>query len=509
MKILNQKKCTSKMVLGIVPLLSSVSVLCIASSAHAQGFKKADEVLIKFAKTTEGRGGGPWVYETADNYNRGVITKIEVCHGRFIDSITPYYDNFEGTKLGGQGGACEFFNIPENQYIEQVIVWHGDWINAISFVTNGASRSADDPKIFGNKDGGVRKSIQDPNRGALRKIDGKFGSFLNQVKLSFGLPYRVANLVVRLDENKKDLDFAKPDTIDSVAGDRCDNWLNSSPRFKKTFTKTVSDSHTFSFNSNTKIGLSASFKVGLPIIADGKVTASVEQSFNFGTSDTSTTTNTVTQGYDFTVPDGKRVDAAFTAKSAEVNVPFSYDVIHFRNGDPDDIVQQKTYQGTYNGVLFTSSNTVLYDVDCKTGKRVIRTADSSSIDRPPNDDIAETKPKPKPPRADDPSEDTVTETQAIQPLPPESDSLTENLTYVSISNGGAFQLVEEDVWQELSQTGDARFTFDVYDRDEDCIYLLDRDRGVIIIIDVRRNKIGYAPDESTDPFDIYDITGIE
>ncbi len=507
MKLPIRKKRASKIALGIIPLLSGVSVFCIAGGAHAQGFQKADEILIKFSKTTEGRGGGPWVYETPDNFNRGVITKIEVCHGRFIDSITPYYDNFEGTKLGGPGGKCEFFNVPKNQYIDQVVVWRGDWINAISFVTSGASRDAKDPIIYGNKDGGVRTSVQDPNRGALRKIDGKFGAYLNQVKLSFGLPYRVANLRVRIDENQQDLDFAKPETIDSMSGDRCDNWLASAPRFNKNFTKTVSDSHTFSFNSNTKIGLSASFKVGLPVIADGKVTASVEQSFNFGTSDTTTTTNTVTQGYDFTVPDGKRVDAAFTAKSAEVNVPFSYDVIHFRNGDPDDIAQTRTYQGTYNGVLFTSSKTTLYDVDCKTGKRTIRTANSLSDDK--NTSNTES-PKPSDRPSDPPSDLGVADKPPVySPEPDTKDSLTENLTYVSISNGGAFQMVEEDVWQELSETGDARFTFDVYDRDEDCIYLLDRDRGVIIIIDVRRNKIGYAPNESTDPFDIYDITGIE
>jgi len=81
-----------------------------------------------------------------------------------------------------------------------------------------------------------------------------------------------------------------------------------------------------------------------------------------------------------------------------------------------------------------------------------------------------------------------------------------NVSYVSTTSGAAFKEVEDGLWQELSDTGTVRFNYEVIDIDEDCVYLLDIDRGILIELDLTRNVVGYAPDLDTEPFDLYTIS---
>jgi len=80
------------------------------------------------------------------------------------------------------------------------------------------------------------------------------------------------------------------------------------------------------------------------------------------------------------------------------------------------------------------------------------------------------------------------------------------VSYVSTTSGAAFKEVEDGLWQELSDTGTVRFNYEVIDIDEDCVYLLDIDRGILIELDLTRNVVGYSPDLDTEPFDLYTIS---
>ena len=121
--------------------------------------------------------------------------------------------------------------------------------------------------------------------------------------------------------------------------------------------------------------------------------------------------------------------------------------------------------------------------------------------------VPQPQPQPQPAPIAKPKPAPVTQTYvppADTPRPAEITPST--VSYVSTISGAAFQEVEDGLWQELSDTGTVRFNYEVIDLDEDCVYLLDIDRGIMIILDVTRNVVGYSPDLDTEPFDLYQIS---
>lgn len=550
-----------------IATLAASSVAMLSTPAFADEIQQGDEIEISYSEKTVGAGGNAWVTEKPQTVNRGIIDKIEVCHGRYINAVTVYYNGRRGTTFGGPGGNCDFFEVPKTTFINEVIVWRGDWINAIQFITEDGSSNSNQ---FGDPAGGARVPIQDPNGGSLRQVNGKSGDYVNQLELVFGLPYYVDDIDIKVDQPLKKIRFSNPKQIDVNIGNNCQNPLGTLD-FDNKFSKSATQSHSFTFSNTTGVELTTKFKVGAPIIAEGQVEVSASTAFTFETTEGAEETNTVEKSYKYSVPKGRRIDAAFMAKEAEVKLPFTYKLYHYRNGNKRDHLPPKTYTGVYEGVLIASAETKLYEVDCKTGERVqeIASVDDLTPQNPAPDAATEpsspvqtaavtggastisssTNLPSTPPTTDQgnaapassqPSNQTTTTATRpttpdvataahTPPVPTQTQTATRpagqsggvvssapyqnEVSCVYATNGSddtVFRMGDDGLWRELSaDESQVRFTFEEIGRDEDTVELFDINRGVFITLDIGRGQISYAPDADSESFDIYSITGSE
>ena len=443
-------------------LLSSCAILC-ASAATAEEIQKGDKIYFSHSQTTQGVGGGDWVIEDADKINLGEIDKIEVCSGNYVDSLSVFYNGNRGQLLGGSGGNCKFYDVPKTSFIREIIVWHGDWINGVQFIPDEGAPS----DVFGSSVGN-RVPISDPSGGALRQINGKFGIYLNQAEFKFGLPYYIDDLIIEVDKPIKEMRFSKPTQIDVNIGNNCANAAGEL-RFDTEFSKSATQTHSFVFSNTTGVELETKFKVGAPIIADGEVGISASTSFTFETTNGAEKTEAVKRSYTYAVPPNRRVDAAYIVKEATVDLPFRYNLYHYRNGNKSDHLPPKEYTGTYNGTLIASAETTLHEVDCRTGNRIQEYAST--------DDIPKTL----------------------------ESAGTSSFTWAAIPNGGGFKWAGDDTWYELSPTGDKAFTFEVLSQSDNEIRLRDVNRNILIVLDFARDKVRYASSPQGTPRDLYDI----
>lgn len=501
----------------------ALALLCATSTAAyaAPEIKQNEEVKLAEAKITVGdtTGGNAWVYEREDIWKQGIITGVQVCSGDAVNRIRVFYDGRPGTQFGGPGGTCaDIWKVPPKEYIQGVRVWSGAWMNKIQFITSGGQTSP----AWGGPGGNENEHYSNTG-GALRVIDGKSGSYINGLKLGFGYPYKVENFQYTGKPTEVPLPLKQlvSQTVDGCAASSGDT---SSALGSK---ETVEDEHTFSIGASATIGISTTLEAGIPDVASVGVTTSASLSVNLSESRTHRTTVEFSVDTPAAAEPGTKAEVTTRVKQARVTVPFTYDVVHYRNSE-DNEVSRRTYSGNYKGVRALSVETIRTSYDCKTGKPMTE-AQLEALRNPMPDTRQPTvvpptrRPAPDPaPRpvnvptpgpdytdyADDAFDDTSYDDTGYDDTgydaPSTSGTLTETLSFAMVSNGGMFDKVESGVWEEISADG-GTFTYDVIDRDADCIYLLDRNRGVLIVIDVTRNKIGYAPNQTTEPYDLYDI----
>lgn len=93
-----------------------------------------------------------------------------------------------------------------------------------------------------------------------------------------------------------------------------------------TYTLTRQDSQTFKFTEGLKIGAKASFKAGLPVLAEGKVEVSGEISFSAEQTLATTTTTTWQFAEKVTVKPLTAVQATGFLRFAEMDMPFTCNV---------------------------------------------------------------------------------------------------------------------------------------------------------------------------------------
>ncbi|MFN3211987.1 MAG: jacalin-like lectin [Henriciella sp.] len=454
--------------------------LCAAPAISQQSppeISEGDELVFSSTLTAgDTTGGGAWVNEKDVHWKRGIITAIEVCAGAYVNSITPYYNGMRGTTFGGAGGDCERWPVPADQYIQAVEVWSGAWMNKITFRTNKLQE-----KTFGGA-GGNRKVWEDPEGGSLRKIDGKYGDFINGLKLGFTYPYYIENFQYPLlSDTSKFEEFIKPrppERVDYQVVSACRDNPGSFAQQTVTVSVNEKETHSFSFGGSATIGLETEVMAGVPDIASATARTKAEFSVSFEE------TNAIEKDYGYQVElqgraeGGQKKAIVTTMKKADVSVPFTYDLIHYKQGRKNRIVSKQPYSGVYTGVRVAAVDTEQIAIDCDTDQPVIETPQGS------------TQTASTPPATNTPTE--------VTPY---------TVTTVTTSSGAVFQSNDDGYWNELSETGDARFTFEVLDRDDDCVFLIDVNRGVMIILNLTRNKVEYAPNADAEPFDLYDIVG--
>lgn len=479
----------------------ALAMLCAASVtafAKAPEIQEFEEVRLSGNKMIAGdaTGGGAWVAENEETWKSGIITGIQVCSGAYVNRIRVFYDNKPGTEFGGPGGVCSDVWKPlRSEYIQGVRVWSGAWMNKIQFITSGQNTS---PEYGG--DGGALKEYYSDTGGALRVIDGKYGAYMNGIKLGFSYPYFIENFKYT-GPPKNDSDQPLSEKLTQPL----DNCGSATANLNSTVAlgEKIIDSHTFSFGGSVTIGLSTTLEAGIPDVASVGVTSTSSLTVNLSKSDTKTTKVEFKVDAPAEAAPGTYAEVTTLVKKAKINVPFEYDVVHYE-GRKSKVINRKTYSGLYTGVRALSVEPTRIEFDCQT-KKPLTQAQLEAI-RNPN------SVKPRPVVLATPQPDYDTPTHNVEDgfddfeddAPSTSTNLTETLSFAMLSNNGIFERIESGVWEEISPEGNI-FTYDVYDRDEDCIYLLDRDRGVVIVIDVTRNIIGFAPDKDTPPFDLYDI----
>ncbi|WP_225902689.1 ETX/MTX2 family pore-forming toxin [Pseudanabaena sp. PCC 6802] len=90
-----------------------------------------------------------------------------------------------------------------------------------------------------------------------------------------------------------------------------------------TYSKTLTESFTFGFSEGLKVGASAKFKAGLPIIGEGEVSLDAEVSFTANQSWTQTESRTWSQSTKVTVPPHSDIKVTAFISQADINSKFT------------------------------------------------------------------------------------------------------------------------------------------------------------------------------------------
>ena len=113
------------------------------------------------------------------------IKGIKIRSGALIDQIAvKVFDGqqvMESEEYGGYGGSESFFDVPMGESIQHVIVYTGDVVDSLQFVTDRGTTS----QKFGG-DGGSKNVFTVPEGGKLIGIYGRNGSLLDSIGFYYG-----------------------------------------------------------------------------------------------------------------------------------------------------------------------------------------------------------------------------------------------------------------------------------------------------------------------------------
>lgn len=521
-----------------ISVFISTLALAAASSPHALAAAEAraptanDEFQADSEAQEFGGDGGVWIREDPNAYLAGPITAFRICAGDKIDSIQVRYgvDDPErdrkavwGKKFGGGGGDCGDTWELNGRKINAIRVRHGDVIDGLEFELSGAAN-----KKFGGN-GGVESLSTAKNGGALAYIEARAGDYVDRIRLVYGLPYYIDN--VTLDEDKIS-DAVKNARLVELSRQCVINNTDRlrSPGATVSEEKTVAESLRFGLTTNWGISQTISYG-GEASPVSGETTINVGQEI----SQEEEKSESKTQRLELTVPaetdPHSGLLVTFNTKKIDLDIPFTYDIVHYKGSKRNEVKREK-YKGTYRAVRYTD---VEYEYDdsitsCPSGSKkltddgVLATppapAGVESTSAPSTGSPTTSSPPVQPTSAENfTAGSTTTSTaqsaqQSSTAYPPASEPAAGNrVTCVYATNGESdtvFRYGDDGLWRELSaDESETRFTFEEIDRDKDSVNLLDIDRGVLIELDLARGQISYAPDATSEPFDIYSITRVE
>lgn len=345
-------------------LLSS-SVFAQATSPQADDVTAAQVFKVSASQDAGTGGGGPWVVESESNWKRGEITAVEVCHGWYVEKMTVFYGGVRGTVLGNPnaGVGCVMWTNEGGGYLKAIHIYSGVYLDAIEF-----HPSVGKPVRIGGGGGG-RSIIEDPNGGAIRTIDAKHGVYLDRVRANFGLPYYIDNMKYDYDALKKQMDSTKPEQIDLQTVDAC---RSSTPLTQKIIVeKKISDTHSFNFSNTTAISLTTTVEGGFGDVFKASASTNISTAFTVGNSQSTTTESTYRREVDGRANPGEKVHIVTISKRAELDLPYTYDLVHYQNGNKKDVVQRQKFNGVYKGNKAAATDTTQIDYDCKTNQPIL------------------------------------------------------------------------------------------------------------------------------------------
>jgi|GEM_PF-6170628 len=511
----------------------------LAASAQAETKKPTpeDEFLEDETALEFGGNGGVWIREDPENYLAGPITAFRICAGARIDSIQVRYGDANtgkwGKKLGGGGGDCGDTWELDGQKVDAIRVRHGDGIDGLEFEVSGVAN-----KKFGGG-GGVESLATAKGGGDLAYVEARAGAYVDRIRLVYGLPYYIDNVVLDDDKisdavkNAKLVELSQQCVINNTSRTR-------SPSATVSEERTVSES--LSFGLTTNWGVSSTIAYGSedsPV--RGETTVNIGQEISKNKKQSVSETKKLGLTVPAVADPYSGLLVTFSTRKLDLDIPFDYEIVHYR-GKRDNEVDRQKFRGVYKAVSYSD---VEYEYDdtitsCPSGSKLLSNEDR--VIKPPVPGVGKPDNAPAntasvPPSApQQPSQETtqpidVASTPPAQPAaspeapidnrqienvpPAAAHTATDNtgVSCVYASNGvdeTAFRLGDDGYWrEEVVETGEARFTFAEVERSDGEILLQDIDRGIFIGLDLDREKITYADSADSDFFDLYEITGIE
>lgn len=471
-----------------------------------------------------GGNGGVWIKEDPENYLAGPITAFRICAGARIDSIQVRYgDNTWGKKFGGGGGDCGDTWELNGQKIDAIRVRHGEGVDGLEFEVSGANN-----KKFGG-DGGIESLSTAKGGGALAYIEARAGDYIDRIRFVYGLPYYIDNVVLDQDamsdavKNAKLVELSQQCVINNT--DRL-----RSPGAEVSEEKAITESLRFGLTTNWGVSQTISYGSDVSPVS-GETTINVGQEISSEKERSESNTQTLS----LTVPAETNPHSAllvtFNTKKLDLDIPFTYEIVHYK-GSRNNEINRDTFRGNYKAVRYTN---VTYEYDdtitsCPSGSKKLTGDEVLARPTAPVDVESASAPSTgSPTTSSTPAQQTSAEnvaaastttstaspTQQSSTAYPSASELTAGnlVTCVYATNGESetvFRYGDDGLWRELSaDESETRFTFEELDRDEDSVSLLDIDRGVLIELDLARGQISYAPDATSEPFDIYSITSVE
>ena len=459
----------------IVSLFGAASATAALAQAAPNKPTKADESLLDQNRIyTVGANGGNAVTIPANIQQSGVITDIYVCGGNWIDAITVTYDNMPAPTIGNVGGDCDAVQGlgSPNAKITGVNVWAGNWIDGIQFQVDGQWG-----QVFGTQ-GARLHPFRSANDGGLALIEGRVGAKIDQLKLFFGLPYFITDVVYDEEALRNQIDG--PGTP-VQAGRVCyvNNTLGQQTATKK-WSTTETETKNWNFNTTTEWNVSVEYGFGVEGLGDAGISASAGQSYSTSKGGSSSKEVKLEDSLTMAVDPGQKLQMVFEYRKKPISIPTTYRIAHY-DGDRDNIIKLTPARGT---APFSTTQTGTTWTDSNIRHEPVANCDES---------ITQYLGRP---------EDQVSSSTADAEAPSPNGPA---YSWAAIPNGGGFKWAGENTWYELSPTGDRAFTFEVLSQSDSEIRLRDVNRNILIVLDFSRDKVRYASSPQGTVRDLYDI----
>ena len=252
-------------------------------------------------------------------------------------------------------------------YLKRFCCW-----DDMSFISMD-SPSPDNFSVFTIRSkGGSKVTLQAENGNYLKRYFGYNGLSLITVYLSHEDPFsvfRIARGGTKAKEAVKDIEFDLDNLTQStqpfaVGTQTLRNNSDEEQTMNFKVSKTVTTEKSFTWGSSVEIGVSTEFKVGVPLLAEGKVEVSSKIGFSLGGSQSDQDSQTFEATFPVACRANTVMRATATVQLGRVDVPYKATISRYLI-DGNNTTTEYTYlvEGTYHGTNAFNLTYVVDEVD--------------------------------------------------------------------------------------------------------------------------------------------------
>ena len=313
---------------------ATITLVCLIFLPALHGATCTDDKKILAYKDSVGRNGGKEWDDRQNALDGGLITKIEIWAGKYVDGIEVTYG--DGRKIppvhhGGYGGEKHVLNLKPGDVITQVKGRAAKYVDQICFYVNGNEsntcygRTGGDPFAFSAS--GL----------PLRSFKGRSDTLIDQLAFAFGNQTKIDTKSIKFDQAELDNQVAgaKTGSVEQTVVN------NSGIKQKITYSKTNTLTHATSMSWKNEVGETLSHQLGTKIaFVAGNATKQVgfELSYTFTKTNSITTTNEQSRtdqdsesngwSVEVEVPAHTKLRATTTWRDVSVDFNYSYNLLY-------------------------------------------------------------------------------------------------------------------------------------------------------------------------------------